>query len=190
MRTPSADRDAPSLAKSLLANSPMKRDWTRPIVACVLATSAACALNTVAGTDSGPSIVAAAAPVCYRLHVGPWSVPTNVQSAEQREVPPTPEVLVLDTAPAREMISSGPPFRAARGVSRDPAWKKYAEMHPPMWARSSDSLRVVVGELGWELIAREDHNSLTGRASVITDMAGLEFPSAPALGKRVPCAAE
>jgi len=157
-----------------------------PITIAALGISVACYTQARRSTFPLPAITSAA-PVCYHLHVGPWLIPTDIQSPEQRFVPPTPDVLILDTAAAHGLVSAGPPFRAAHGVAHDPAWAPYELSHPGMWARRADTLHVVIGELGWQLIAREHSDSLSGRADVVTDMSGPQFPTAPVTGIRAPC---
>ena len=152
----------------------------------VLGASVACSAQARQSSVLSPA-VDTSKPVCYRLHVGPWFVAADVQSSEQLFIPPTPELLVLDTTPSHGFLGSGPPFRLARGVARDTAWAHYERSHWSMWARFGDSLHVVVGELGWELVARERHDSLSGRAEVISDMGGLRFPVARVSGVRATC---
>jgi hypothetical protein len=140
-----------------------------------------------------PPLLPGAGPHCYRLVVGPWKIPENVRVAEQRFVPPTPRLLLFDTARTSLFLGvplADSPWRRLRGQSPDTAWGAFERAQPLRgWRVEGDSLFTAFttpfGGLGMDFRIAGD--SVLGKAEVTSDMGGLEFPTAPAVGQRVSC---
>lgn len=132
-------------------------------------------------------------PLCYRLTAGPWSIPQDVKTSEQRWVSPLPQLLVLEPSRTEGVMGIPPnesPWRLARGYSTDPAWAAFERAQPLRgWRVEADSLftafNIPFGGLGMDF--RIVGDSLVGKAQMWTDMGGLEYPTAAVTAVRVRC---
>jgi hypothetical protein len=132
-------------------------------------------------------------PRCYRLAVGPWKIPQDAKYPEQRSIPPTPQLLLLDAARTEGLLGIPPkdsPWRLLRGESADSAWTAFERAQPLRgWRVEGDSLFTAFttpfGGLGMDF--RIVGDSLLGQVDIISDMGGVEYPTAPAKAVRVSC---
>jgi hypothetical protein len=132
-------------------------------------------------------------PRCYRLTVGPWTIPQRAEYPEQRVVPPTPHTLLLDSARTEWLLGMPPDqslWRRLRGQSGDTAWTAFERtLSFRAWRVKRDSLFATfsTGFSGLSMRFRIAGDSLLGEAEALSDISGVEFPTAPASGMRVTC---
>jgi hypothetical protein len=132
-------------------------------------------------------------PSCYRLTVGKWKIPQDAKYPEQRFVPPTPQLLRLDPGRTTGLLGhplKDDPWRRLRGESDDSMWNLFNGGHPVrVWKVEGDLLFAVfgTGHGGLWMQFRIVGDSLLGNAEGFSDVAGMEYPTAPAIGVRVSC---
>lgn len=122
---------------------------------------------------------------CYQLETGPWTISPLAQSAEERQVPPMPYLVRLDSSDAGGFFK-GTVWRLLVAHYDSTVHRRRDEW---MWHSDRGRLRLSTNSVfgGVSIEFPVAGAEMRGRAEVWTDYTGAYLPAAPVRARATAC---